>query len=278
MDLQGLTSGQNGSTDFDFGSRKLWRFCFLPRGSRKRIGQWEGSFIIFVMKGSVEIIVNDSEKYTVDAKEMILIREDYSYEIEALKQSQIAVCLFQAEALLFKQTLITELIPLCKDEPDASTKLPVKSVIMSYLALLQTCIKDGIDSHYFFELKRQEIFTLLFAYYSKTELARFLCFMVSENMQFKEFIINNYRNAKNVKELAKLANYSTSGFIKKFQRCFNDSPYEWMQKQRAKQIFIEIKQRIKPLQEIAVEYKFSSYQHFSNFCKKQLGFSPTKII
>jgi AraC-like DNA-binding protein len=109
-------------------------------------------------------------------------------------------------------------------------------------------------------------------------LAQFLHFIVSENVQFKEFVINNYRNVKNVQELAALANYSTSGFIKKFQKCFNDSPYGWMQKQRAKQILIEIKQGVKSLQEIAVEYKFSSYQHFSNFCKKQLGFPPTKIF
>jgi AraC-like DNA-binding protein len=93
-----------------------------------------------------------------------------------------------------------------------------------------------------------------------------------------KIVMNNYYNAKNVKDLAKYANYSTSGFIKKFQKCFNDSPYEWMQKQKAKKISVEIIRGIKSLQEIASEYNFSSYQHFSVFCKAQLGSTPTEIL
>jgi AraC-like DNA-binding protein len=89
--------------------------------------------------------------------------------------------------------------------------------------------------------------------------------------------MNNYLNINNIQELAELANYSTSGFIKKFQRCFNEAPYGWIQKQKAKQIAIDIKQGAKSLQEIAGDYKFSSYQHFSSFCKKQFGFPPTEL-
>jgi AraC-like DNA-binding protein len=278
MDLQELTSCQNRIVDFDSNSGKLWRVYTLPKAYKKNVDQWTGSFIVFVIKGNVKIVVNSLETYIIESKEMFLIREDFSYIIETLRQAQVMVCLFQTESLLSKQALISELIPLCNCKQDVLIKLPIKNTIMSYLTLLQTYIKDGVDSYSFFDLKRQEIFTLLFFYYSKIELAQFLYFIVGENIQFKEFVIKNYHNAKNVRELAVLANYSTSGFIKKFQKCFNESPYEWMQKQKAKQIFIEIKQRVKPLQEIAVEYKFSSYQHFSHFCKKQLGFSPTKII
>lgn len=262
----------------DSNAEKYWKFYTLPKGFNKKIGKCQGIFIIFIMKGSLKISVNDLEIHFAGSKEMFLIRENFSYTIEILKQSQIMSCLFHIETLLSKQTLINELIPLCNKEPDVFLKLPINKTIMSYLALLQTYIKDGINSYYFFDLKSQEMFTLLFIYYSKIELAQFLYFIISENIQFKEFIMNNYRNVKNIQELAALANYSTSGFIKKFQRCFNDSPYGWMQKQRAKQILIEIKQGVKSLQEIAVEYKFSSYQHFSNFCKKQFGFPPTKII
>jgi AraC-like DNA-binding protein len=50
-----------------------------------------------------------------------------------------------------------------------------------------------------------------------------------------------------------------------------------MQKQKAKQILIEINKGMKSLQEIANEFKFSSYQHFSGFCKAQLGAPPTAI-
>jgi AraC-like DNA-binding protein len=278
MGFQNLTASRNRTGKFTSTREKLWRFYSLPKTFDTTIDKGQGSFIVFVMKGNFKIVVNGVEVYFVESKEMFLIREDFSYTIEVLKQSQIMVCLFQAEVLLSQQASITELLPLCDSRQGDFVKLPTKDAIISFLTLLQIYIRDNINSDYFYELKRRELFSLLFHYYSKTELAQFLLFIIGENIKFKEFIINNYCNAKNVRELAMLANYSTSGFIKKFQKCFNDSPYEWMQKQRAKQIFIEIKQGVKSLQEIAVEYKFSSYQHFSNFCKRQLGFPPTKML
>jgi AraC-like DNA-binding protein len=209
---------------------------------------------------------------------MFIIQDDYAYAIKALKESQIVSCFFHIETLLSEQIHINELVSLCDKNTETFIKLPVKEMIFSFLSLLQKFAKDNINSYYFFDLKRQELLILLFIYYSKAELAQFLYCVVSENIRFKEFIIKNYRNVKNVQELAALANYSTSGFIKRFQKCFKDSPYGWMQKQRARQILIDIKQGVKSLQEIAVEYRFSSYQHFSKFCKKQFGFPPTEII
>ena len=144
--------------------------------------------------------------------------------------------------------------------------------------MLDSYLKEGIYSTNLFELKRQELFYLFFYYYSKSDLVQFLDCVLSRDIQFKNLVVSNYLHTKDVQELAKLANYSTSGFIKKFQKCFNDSPYKWMQKQKAKQIAVEIYQGIKSLQEIANEYNFSSYQHFSVFCKTQLGAPPTAIL
>jgi AraC-like DNA-binding protein len=156
-------------------------------------------------------------------------------------------------------------------------KLPIKKNIVRYLTLLSNCLRDGLDSICFFELKRRELFLLLSAYYTKRELSGFMQSLLSRNLQFKKFVLNNYLAANNVRELAALANYSTSGFIKKFQKYFDESPYKWMQKQKAKRILIEINEGVKSLQEIANEYKFSSYQHFAVFCKNLLGLPPSEI-
>jgi AraC-like DNA-binding protein len=268
---QSKSKFRNGKFD------RSWKFYSLIKGFCWKIDKREGIFIVFIIKGRVKVLVNELETYIVNSKEMFLIEEDCSYTIDVMKQAQVMTCLFQSETFLSEQALIKELLPLCNNKENFP-QLPIKDVIFSYLLLLQIYIQDNVNTTYFFELKRQELFILLCFYYSKEELAQFLQFIISGNVQFKEFIMNNYRRVKNVQELAALANYSKSGFIKRFRRCFNDSPYGWMQRQRAKQILIEIKQGVKSLQEIAVEYKFSSYQHFSNFCKKQFGLPPTKII
>jgi AraC-like DNA-binding protein len=271
-------SDQNKSKFRYSKSDRAWKFFSLVKGFCWTVDKWEGIFIVFVTKGCVKVLVNELDTYIVNSREMFLIEEDSSYTIDVIKQTQVMTCLFQPEIFLSEQTLINELVPLCRNDEESFPLLPIKKAVFSYLLLLQTYIKDNVNSAYFYELKKQEMFMLLCFYYSKGELAQFLRFIISGNVQFKEFIMNNYRRVKNVQELAVLANYSKSGFIKRFRRCFNDSPYGWMQKQRAKQILIEIKQGVKSLQEIAVEYKFSSYQHFSNFCKKQFGLPPTKII
>jgi AraC-like DNA-binding protein len=258
-------------------SEKLWKFYSLVKDFSWKIGKGEGIFIVFIIEGSIEVSVNNVETHVVNSKEMFLTEDGSFYIIEAVKQTQLMTCLFHGEIFLSEQTLINQLVPLCNENKEKFSCMPVKDALSSYLVLLQTYMQDNVNSAYFFDLKRQELFMLLCFYYSKGELAQFLHPLISANVEFKQLVMNNYRKVKNVKELAAKTNYSTSGFIKRFRRSFNESPYGWMQKQRARQIRIEIKQGIKSLQEIAVEYKFSSYQHFSSFCKKQFGLPPTKI-
>jgi AraC-like DNA-binding protein len=227
----------------------------------------------------VHLKINNGEAHSVFSREMFLTPFDDFYEITMLERTHLLICHVPMEAWYAEQKWLDDLILANGNKtPEVFFKLPVNKVVVHFLLLLDIYLKEGIQSPNFYDIKRQELFYLLFFLYQKHNLACFLHCFLSNDIQFKKFVINNYLNARNVQELAKLANYSTSGFIKKFQKCFNESPYKWMQKQKAKQIFVEINRGIKSLQEIANEYKFSSYQHFSVFCKAQLGATPTTIF
>jgi len=233
--------------------------------------------IFFVIKGSVGIKINNNDLHFVFSREMFITQNNNLYSITIQEQTHLMICHVPGEAWYTEQKRIIELIPEVANLPEKFFKLPLKKTIIRYLSLLEFYFKEGIHDTYFFELKLKELFFLIFSSYQKHDLARFLQNILSDDVQFKIFVHNNYLNAGNVQELAKLAHYSTSGFIKKFQKCFNDSPYQWMQKQKAKQISIEILRGNKSLQEIANEYKFSSYQHFSVFCRSKLGAPPSVI-
>jgi AraC-like DNA-binding protein len=208
---------------------------------------------------------------------MFLLPDLTHCKIESFEQSHIMVCSLSVEFLLSKKKLLERLTVENADQKKIMKKLPVSETILQFLLLLRQCMKDGLHSNYFFDLKRTELNMLLFVYYGEGELTLFLQSVLSKDTQFRQFVVNNYLLVRNVQELAALANYSTSGFIKKFQKIFDESPYKWMQKQKAAKILIEMNRGIKSLQEIANEYKFSSYQHFSGFCKLMFGFPPTKI-
>ena len=220
------------------------------------------------------------EIHTVYSREMFVAQIDHSYGITILQQTHLLVCYIPIEAWHEKWIDRLTLGEEGNEEymSDEFFKLPVKKVIIRFLFLLDVYLKEDTFPLYFFELKRQELFFLFFSYYPDNDLVRFLQSVLSKDMQFKRVVMDNYLKVKNVQELAKSVNYSTSGFIKKFQKCFNDSPYRWMQMQKARHISVEISRGVKSLQEIANEYKFSSYQHFSGFCKAQLGSTPTEIV
>ncbi|GHT61815.1 transcriptional regulator [Bacteroidia bacterium] len=233
--------------------------------------------IFFLIEGKIQLTINYTDIYTVNQSEMCLLPDATHCKVEAVEQSHIMICSLSIEFLLFGKEILEELPFDNIDPKKIIKKLPVSETILQYLLLLHKCMKEGLDSYYFFDLKRNELNLLLFAYYKEIELTQFFQSVLSKDILFKRFVLNNYLLVKNVQELAELANYSTSGFIKKFQKIFDESPYKWMQKQKATKILIEINRGVKSLQEIGNEYKFSSYQHFSSFCKAMFGLPPTEI-
>jgi len=259
-------------------NQRIWENLILPKGYQVGEQLFCDPVIFIVIRGSVCFKANDKEAHTVFPHEMFMAQIDNSYEIIMMEQTHLIICHVPMGALYKEQKWIEKLISNNIYVSEEFFKLPVKKMIIRYLFLLDLYMKEGIYSQDFFELKRQELFFLLFHYYSKNDLAQFLQSVLSKDIQFKNLVISNYLQTRNVQELAKLANYSTSGFIKKFQKCFNDSPYKWMQRQKARLISVEIYKGVKSLQEIANEYNFSSYQHFSVFCKTQLGAPPTVIL
>ena len=251
----------------------------LPKDYHLENRLFQNPVVFFVISGSVKLDIDCLEMHSVFSHEMFMVQNGSTlYAITTLEPTSLLICHVPMETWFVEQSWIDGLIEENKKITGPFFKLPVKKVLIRFLSLLILYLKEPVFPSNFFELKRQELFYLLFYCYQRQDLAQFLQCILSKDIQFKKIVMNNYSNSKNVQELAKCANYSTSGFIKKFQKCFNDSPYKWMQKQKAKQISIEINQGIKSLQEIANEYKFSSYQHFSVFCKTQLGSTPTEFF
>lgn len=257
--------------------QNIWENVFLPQKVCWAIEKLSEPVIFFLIDGVVKLTVEDTDIYTVNKSEMVLLPDATHCKIETLEQSNLMLCSLSVEFLLSEKKLSKELIPENPDEEERIKKLPISETVLQFLSLLRKCMEDGLASYYFMDLKRNELNLLLFAYYKERELALFLRSVLSKDAQFKRFVLNNYLMVKNVRELAALANYSTSGFIKKFQKVFDESPYKWMQKQKASKILVEINRGVKSLQEIANEYKFSSYQHFSSFCKAIFGFPPIEI-
>jgi len=58
---------------------------------------------------------------------------------------------------------------------------------------------------------------------------------------------------------------------------FKESPYQWMQKKKAELIREKISESDTPFQEIAMDFDFNSQAHFTSYCKRLFGMTPSKL-
>ena len=164
-----------------------------------------------------------------------------------------------------------------KKETQFIRTLKIDERINSYIDGFLPSWKDGLRCHYYLELKIKELFFLLRAYNSKEDLAAFFAPIVSGDMDFYNLILEKYTSVKTVKELAHLANYSLTGFEKRFKKVFGTSAHKWMKERLATNLYHEINCTKKTFMEISDMYGFSSSAHFSNFCKSVFGLTPRAI-
>lgn len=264
-------------------SEKQWKKCFwknihLPIGEQSVGENVHGIVILVVIKGAISVsTIPGADPFFLQGREVCLLSEPPPYKVEVSEEAHVLVCIFPIDIFPFDKDMLSSLLPFYKKGERSHVTLEANEVIQSFTGLMDNYLQKGLENDLLFDLKRQEFFLLLFATYSRRELAAFFYPLIGEGLQFKEFVISNHIKAKNVQHLAQMANYSTSGFIKKFIRYFNESPYHWMLRHKAKIILDEICSNQTSLKEIAFKYNFSTYQHFVDFCKMQFGVAPSRL-
>lgn len=167
---------------------------------------------------------------------------------------------------------------LLKEEDESAGenlfKLNVDSRIVSFFELWDVFLSDGLLCRYYLNLKIKELFYYLRAYHTKGDLLAFFYPVLSNDITFSDFVMRNRRKVKTVQELAELANYSLSGFQKRFKKVFNVSAHSWLKEEKLKDIFHDITNTTKTFKEISSSFDFSSPSHFNDYCKTNFGHTP----
>jgi len=259
-------------------SKDIWGCICVEKGEFCYSEGLLESIVIFVLEGSLILSTDKYRDRIVPAGYAAFIPSNSSYRLEAIENLYCINCSFNIDSLLSADCSINDLILLCHDSDFEFNLLDINDSLSLFLNLMKDYLSEGDYSHNFFNNKKQEFFCLLFSRYSRQDIASFLHPIIGEGMEFREFVFNNYFRIKTIPEFADLANYSKSGFIKRFQRYFNESPYKWMLRQKAEHIRVDIEAGKLSFQEIAIKYDFNPYCNFVLFCKKHIGFTPSKIL
>ncbi len=264
--------------NYEKGDRPVIDPIYLNAEDKYNIDILENKIVI-IRRGLLNFSFGAHLNQTLTSGNMIIIPAGFRFTSHAIEDTDILIFRMRTNVELCERFALEQLLQE-KEKNETFNNIGVlnsNEVITEYVGSLVGHITAGLKCFYFYEIKIKELLFLLRGYYPKKELLHFFYPLLSNDLSFSNFIMQNYHQVKTVKELADLTNYSLSGFEKHFKKVFGTSASQWMRNQRAKIVYHDINNGNKTFKEISYYHGFTSPAHFNDFCKLHFGATPGQI-
>ena len=247
------------------------------KGEQKKL-ETDSNIIFMVLRGKGKISFGKFVNKSIKSGDILLLAAHTQVQFQTNEQviilvfrlpSSIAFCRHFSLETLFERRK--------KKKKEQFITLKINNRIKLYLNSLISCLNDGLNCHYFLELKMNELFFLLQAYHTKEDLAAFFSPMVTKNSDFYALVLANYKSVKTVEELAQKMGISPKALRSRFKKAFGTSPQIWITERLAENLLHEITCTKKSFAEIGKTLGFSSPSHLTGFCKLKFGVNPTTL-
>lgn len=239
--------------------------------------------LIFVLQGEMKLKINKS-----DVKK---VREGYftmvpcnSYLLASVEpESFVLTCDFSEKDPFCNRYSLVNLMhdtnssDETKETPSDDTSLSIHPRIDALLRHTMDCMADGLSCPHFHNLKKEELFLLLCAYYTKEQLVGVFRPLFCSNRQFEQMVLNNYEHVTDVKHFAAIAHMPVTTFQRRFKKYFKTSVKQWLLDRKAERMLDDIRRTNRTITDLSQKYGFSSVSYFSNFCKHYFGKTPTEL-
>lgn len=151
----------------------------------------------------------------------------------------------------------------CPEQPT----LHIHPILLKYFEGIICYLQTGVTGALFYEIKVRELFLLFSEFYTRQEIAGLMDPILSRDIAFTNFVLENWRRVNHARELAALSSYCESAFNRKFKEVFGETPYRWLNQKRSDSILNELKHTGKNFKTIAEEFGFNTLQQLNNYCK-----------
>lgn len=273
LNLNEHTSCYNYVTDMTVG----FRYYKALNGEFRDEQVAEYNHLIFVIKGQLLVACDYFVDQRIDEGEMFFVAKSSRFSGETLDDSEILILSYDNITDLCNKVSMSNLDKECKDMVYTFAPLSIRKPLDSFLELMILYLDAGANCICLHELKLEELFWLLRAFYKKRELAMFFFPIIGNSLEFRDRVMVNYKKAGTAQELARLCGYSRQQFNKLFLEEFRTSPYSWMQER----LLLHLKSRLAdisiPLKSIVDEFELSSMPHFVRLCKNKFGKTPSEL-
>lgn len=232
--------------------------------------------IVFLKSGRLRYSDSEENSILLTENTMVFIDKVVSYAFTFESNCELYYLQFYRPARLCENFNIRAL----KSYAPTSYEVSVLSIVEPLNIALQSLKmyrEDGLKCGIIMDAKLREVFFVLRSYYEKEPLASFLAPLLREEIDFKEFVLTNYLRVNTVQELAQKKGITLRLFNKLFKEAFNATPYQWMLEQKGEVIKERLSRREVPFTDIIEEFGFSSPSHFTVYCRKQFGETPSRL-
>ena len=269
--------------NYNVPNASVFKYFELEKDSPPVFSDLDHSMLCFVGKGTIVIKFGRHSTVEIGERRFFFVPPCVNFYGWQLSSAQLLTCAFTGVPEFCNIYTLDNLAHELQVSGSKSTDdnqlftLPICDRLHEFFCLLTDCMKDGKMCMHYHQLKLQDLFLLLRAYYSKVDLAKMFMPVLGVDNDFRSFVLQHYRQFADIKQLSELANMSPSTFQRKFKQTFKKPVNEWLLERKCELIIREIKTSPKTINEISDEYGFSSVQYFSNFCKRQFGKNPTEL-
>lgn len=236
------------------------------------------NYLFFFLEGSFTLNYNNFSNKIFQKGEMILLPKASCVKGWGEKSSKLLVFLFDVPRMSWDKLALQSLTAACRNLNYKFTPVFIRYPLISYLEILAHCLKKRINYPHLHETKERELFLLLRGFYSKEELAKLFYPIVGKELDFRNFILQNYRKVESVKELISLSNMGRTCFFSKFKKEFGAPVKQWMLKQNNERLLEKASEPGITIKKLMDDCGFESPSYFNHYCRKQFGCTPQKII
>lgn len=237
------------------------------------------TFLVFLVDGNLCIEYGHNMSVNFLSRNIFLLPKNFEVSFQVKTDSIILLCSFTNDIGLCSRFSLQELekhlsgivnfYDICF--------LPFNSHLSMFSDFLVQTLTEGFSCIHYQNLKRDELFIYLRVGYEKEKLALFFHPILGQDMDFKDFVLSNYKKVRDVQALAEKSNLSLRTFNRRFKETFHVSAQRWLLDRRAESVLKDIQKSDMTFNEIAEKYTFSSLSYFAAFCKKHYGKTANEL-
>ena len=234
--------------------------------------------ILFLLRGNLKVYCN-AHTTTLVKNEMVFLPRQCVCKVESLSDCDIVIAQFEKLISVCTKFHMTRLSLFRNRKNFVFKAHSIKKPLLPFFASIQSYLDMGANCFHLHEIKLRELFWLLRFFYTDLELVDLFYSLLETNhqTQLRFVVLDNWKVNRNIKELAALCSMSESTFRRHFVKEFNLPIGKWIDKNLRESIIHLLSDSANTINMVAEELHFSSPGHFTFYCKKSFGCTPSEL-